>query len=179
MVPRDANDRMSHHPDLTIAGELVTFGHLEPVRLVCPVAMLGRDLAIDVRFANHCYSAEFDPAVHDPAWTIMDGRRRRAFDRGRYEASHRLPAMVAALPTVSVWQTRQERNFVYFVISDDGTGHDSPMFFNAKWGETAHVALFVESAHPKSKDVLKAQVAEASRKRHPLICTNVVQRQPL
>lgn len=73
-----------------------------------------------------------------------------------------------------------ERNFIYFLVLQDGSGNDYPMFFHLrKRGGDAHLALFVESAYPKPKAILKQQIADSAKVSFPVLCAKVFQNQAL
>jgi IS30 family transposase len=112
----------------------------------------GTEMTCHVRFSNHCFTEEFDPACHGQTLLVMDHKRARAFDRRRYELSRNLPAMVAALPAATVHQTPERRNYLYYVTLAEPTDPDGlyQMFFTLRKAGRAgpqHLELFVESAY--------------------------------
>ncbi|KLK92843.1 hypothetical protein AA309_12005 [Microvirga vignae] len=164
-----------YHPPLLIGGSLITFQHLEPTYLNCFIKNLERTLKIAVKFSNHCFTDHFKTGVHEPSWKVMDGIKERVFCHTRYGLSERLPGMIGALPEAAVWQTTWERNYVYFITLDDGSGHNYPMFFRLKKdkGNGCHLELFVESAYPFAAEETKALIASSSKVKFAILCANV------
>jgi hypothetical protein len=98
-------------------GKEVSIDHLAPMTITCPCESIGRDLLIDVDFANHCYTEKFVEGVHEIEQIILTEAedRHRIFCPIRYELSHQLPDLIKALPNYRVHQTSQSRNYVYIV----------------------------------------------------------------
>jgi hypothetical protein len=132
-------------------GKEVLIDHLAPMTIVCPCAPIGRDLVIDVMFANHCYTEKFNSDVHELEQIILTeaGGRHRIFCPIRYELSLRLPELIKALPKCRVHQTAQLRNYVYVVPLEI---EDRPyeiyfMLQRAASDSHADLRLTVESAY--------------------------------
>ncbi len=70
---------------VTVRGNPLGLSHLEPLKLECPCEPLKRSIVIDVRFSVHCFTAQFDEALHDADVKIMDHKVARAFDADRYD----------------------------------------------------------------------------------------------
>lgn len=160
--------------DHAIGGVSLDLAHLEPRGLTLPVRNLGRDLTVDVRFTNHCFTVAFEEGVHDRAALIWDHKRPRAYDRERHELSRGLPAMVDALPGSAVHLTRSDRNYVYFAAVTTPAGQHYPMFFGLRRspaGAPRDLALVVESAYP----VLDRQAVlqGATKIRFEVLCAKV------
>jgi hypothetical protein len=98
-------------------GKEVSIDHLAPMTITCPCEPIGRELLIDVIFANHCYTEKFIDGVHEIEQIILTEAqdRHRVFCPIRYELSHQLPALIRELPNHKVHQTSQARNYVYIV----------------------------------------------------------------
>ena len=98
-------------------GNEVSIDHLAPMTIRCPCKSIGRELLIDVDFANHCYTEKFVEGVHEIEQIILTEAedRHRVFCPIRYELSHQLPDLITALPSFKVHQTSQTRNYVYIV----------------------------------------------------------------
>ena len=114
--------------EILFEGQVVSIGHLAPMEFNCPCPDLQRDLVIAVAFSNHCYSKSFDEAVHSAEDVIVygAGSRARVFCPIRYELSIRLPAIVASLPEQKVYQTAEQRNYVFAVpLEIEGQHEDS------------------------------------------------------
>jgi hypothetical protein len=74
-------------------GEEMPIDHLAPMSITCPCSPIGRELIIDVSFANHCYSEAFIADVHDSEQIILT----EAEDRHRI-----LPVRVGLLEPLDV-----------------------------------------------------------------------------
>ena len=137
--------------DYVLDGERLDLAHLEPRGLTFFVKNLGRDLTVDVKFSNHCFTVDFDPAVHNPTHVIMDHKRRRAYDPERHALSRGLPDMIAALPNAAVYLTPSDRNYVYVARLVTPAGMVYPMYFHLRRArDTAprNLQMVVESAYP-------------------------------
>lgn len=158
----------------SIGGVALDLAHLEPRTVAFFVQKVARELAIDVKFSNHCFTVGFEEGVHDPAHRIMDGNRLRAYDPERHELSRRLPAMVDALPGASVYLTPSDRNFVYLASIAMADGRVYPMYFHLRRAPAAHeqqLLLVVESAYPRDD---RQQVLVGTTKiSFPVLCAKV------
>lgn len=98
-------------------GEQLSIDHLAPMTIICPCAEAGRDLLIDVDFANHCYTKKFVEGFHAVEQILLTEARdrHRVFCPIRYALSKQLPGLIAELPKSRVHQTSQSRNYVYVV----------------------------------------------------------------
>lgn len=142
---------MSYFPSLVVAGETVSFAHLEPMSLLVPTETKPAGVRIDVVFSNHCFSESFDPALHTGTVVdVWDGQVRRIFERVRYDLSLGLPAIVRGLPDAQVFLT-PEANYVRIILPAPAgaPGADYRMFFRLKReaSATADLKLRVESAY--------------------------------
>jgi hypothetical protein len=154
----DDRPERSYWPRLVILDVVVDLSHLEPFILACPTTVRESALRINVRFSNHCFSEEFREEVHAEGLVVMDRKRKRAFDRVRYNLSRNLPQLIRQLPGAKVHQTFEQRNYVYAASVVDLEGHVYEVYFTlrrADGGVDLH--LFVESAYaveqaaPRSK----------------------------
>lgn len=144
----------------SIGGVALDLAHLEPRTLRFFVKNVGRELAIDVKFSNHCFTVAYLPCVHSPTHRIMDASRARAYDPERHGLSHNLPALVDALPDASVYLTASDRNYVYLANVALTGGRIYPMYFRLKrfqadpreqqhQQQASHqLQMVVESAYP-------------------------------
>jgi hypothetical protein len=128
-------------------------GHLAPLLIACRCEPIGRDLAIRVTFANHCYTEAFDGTVHKREHIVLYDAptRPRVFCPVRYGLSKRLPALVDELPTRKVHRTSSPReNYVYVVLlkEDNITYEIYFMLQRAQAGDGVDLRLTVESAYP-------------------------------
>lgn len=119
--------------------------------IACPCESIGRDLVIDVIFANHCYTEKFVDGLHTVEQIILTEAedRHRVFCPIRYELSHSLPSLIAELPNRRVHQTSQTRNYVYIVpLRIQNRPYEIYfMLQRAAPGSTSDLRLTVESAY--------------------------------
>jgi len=134
----------------------VELGHLDPMFMECPCDKIRRDLAIRVKFANHCYTEGFDATRHNRdqicLWDAPD--RGRVFCPERYELSHNLPEILLGIHTKKVYQTSEQRNYVYAVpLELDSQRYEIYFMLQRALAEDreerrADLRLTVESAYP-------------------------------
>jgi hypothetical protein len=133
-------------------GTEVSTEHLGSVEIRCPCEVIGRDLLIRVDYRNHCFTEAYDTKTHKPEQILFTEAtdRHRVFCPIRYSLSHRLPALIAALPTKRVHQTGQLRNYVYVVpLEVDGQHYEIYFMLQRATGDDkADLRLTVESAYP-------------------------------
>ena len=132
-------------------GEEKSIEHLAPMEITCPCQPIGRELRIEVAFANHCYTEAFIAGVHEPELIILTEAedRHRIFCPIRYALSHRLPELVKALPQSKVHQTPEQRNYVY-VVPLEIEGRPYEIYFQlqrAARKSPADLRLTIESAY--------------------------------
>jgi len=135
---------------LVINGTQINLDHLEPLSLDCPTPDQQHPLRINVRFSMHCFTQGGDLDQIAPALLIMDHKRPRAFDQLRYDLSKKLPDIIKSLPTMKVYQTPEQRNYLYFSALAELAGMEYQVFFSLKKAGRKHghhLELFVESAY--------------------------------
>lgn len=138
--------------EILFEGQVVSIDHLAPMTFTCPCADIGRDLVIAVTFSNHCYTMAFDEERHGTEEIVVydAGSRPRVFCTVRHGLSSQLPALVASLPDRKVFQTAEQRNYVFSVPIALG-GHLYHVFFMVQRAEQVpdvDLKLTVESAYP-------------------------------
>jgi hypothetical protein len=139
---------LPYFPPLVVADQVISFDHLQPIRLIVPTQAKPDGVQIDVVFSNHCFSESFNPALHTGVQTdVWDDQIRRVFDQRRYDLSRELPGIVRGLPASAVFMT-PESNYVHIVVPA-ATGVDYRMFFRLKRNRSfgADLKLRVESAY--------------------------------
>ncbi|MET7246040.1 hypothetical protein ABZT49_22060 [Methylobacterium sp. EM32] len=164
----------------TIDGVTLDLAHLNPRRLTLFVQKLARELAIDVRFSNHCFTCKFEAGRHATTHLIMDHKQQRAYDAERHELSHRLPEMVDALPTASVYLTPTDRNYVYIANVTTTDGRQYPMYFSLRRGSPGHLShlfLVVESAYPVAER--RHVLAGTTKISFPVLCAKIYRGEPV
>lgn len=164
----------------TIDGLSLDLAHLEPRELVFFVKKLNRELAIEVKFTNHCFTVDFKDGLHDPKHLIWDHKRRRAYDPERHALSRKLPDLIDALPTAAVYLTPTDRNYVYLanVVLPDGRHY--PIYFHlrrAQAGGRQRLLLVVESAYPRSDR--QAILVGTTKISFPVLCAKVYRGEPI
>lgn len=142
--------------------------HLAPVVISCPCAPIGRDLAIRVAFANHCYTEAFDAARHERERIVLYDApsRPRVFCPERYELSKKLPALIGELPSRKVNRTSSPReNYVYAtLLKEDNLIYEIYfMLQRAQGGDSVDLRLTVESAYPVAQQSAVPKLPRAIR----------------
>lgn len=161
-------------------GKKFPIGHLAPMTIACPCEDIGRDLAILVSFSNHCYTEGFDGGRHDPGLIIVrDGGGPRVFCPIRHELSSRLPGIIRNFPTQKVYQTAQQRNYVYSAPLDiDGKIYE--VFFMLQRAERlpgVDIRMTIESAYPA--DAPNPRPNRPNAIRFKVLAHKIVRRQPV
>lgn len=132
-------------------GVPVQLGHLDDMLIRCPCKEIGRDIVIGVTFTTHCYTMKFDENVHAKEQIVAydTGQRPRVFCEERYALSHRLPEKLLELPTRRVYQTAEQRNYVYVVpLELEGRIHQVFLMLQREKRDGKDLRLTVESAYP-------------------------------
>lgn len=140
----------AHHVPFSIGKTSFDLAHLDATTFGCPTDFRTADIVIGVRYSNHCYTEGCAEDVEPSERLILDHHgKQRSFSNERYELSHELPALIAALPAAKVWQSYVERNYLHF--STKVGPAEYRIFFHlrrAAAGADHDLALFVESAYP-------------------------------
>lgn len=140
-------------PDLELEDELYSFDHLEPFNMVFTSERISRELELNVRFSNHCFSHGIPVSgIYDQDYLIEGTEgNARIFCPTRYRLSFELPAIIQKMndPQVKVYQTAERRNFAH-VIQIDSPAGPYYVFFelrkNSGFG-TDDLKMIVESAY--------------------------------
>ncbi len=145
---------MSNFPNKQFQGQLYTFGHLQPVQIKVPLNAQG-GLAIDmhVTFGCHCFTEEFDAAVHRPHHRYTYKGELRAFDTLRYTCSLQLPQLMQAMLQGTIYNAEESYTYAARVTLESFQGPQSySIFFNLKKDKqvsTPAICMFVKSAYLK------------------------------
>jgi hypothetical protein len=147
-----------YFPSLVVDGEEYEFPHLEPFQIVVPSERARRDLQVDIRFTNHCFSrklAQGEDPDH-PDVFFDHNRQPRVLCPDRYRLSHDLPEFLHRMnhPAVKVYQTKTRRNWTY-VLEIEDPALPYYIFFalrRAPRSDVDDLKLTVESAYPDSED---------------------------
>jgi hypothetical protein len=135
-----------------------------------PCKEIHRDISIGVTFTCHCYSEAFDPKKHKPEEMALrdSGGRPRVFCKVRHELSARLPEIIKSLPGRRVYQTAQQRNYVYSVPLDiEGQIYEVYFMLQRHRGKGFDLRLTIESAY-------MVETATPTRKRPQTIRFNIL-----
>ncbi|MGA9651593.1 hypothetical protein [Pedobacter sp.] len=172
---------MDYHQPIIIEGKEYQFGHLNPFDHFFYSETAKKQLCIEVKFSNHCFTEKCeDPTGH--ALILKDpGNRDRVFCPIRYAISIDLPDIVREMleSNKPVWQTVHERNWVHTITIQTPVG-PYHVFFEvrkASKGEDANVKLFVESAYPEDPE--KGPPEVQGKMRIETLCTNTFLRKPI
>jgi hypothetical protein len=135
------------------------FSHLSPVLL--PVHLNEArtiDIFVHVSYSCHCFSEEFDRAIHlDHHRYVFDGEVR-AFNVTRYECSMQLPAVVNALLKGKVYRASND-NYTYVAhITIENLVQPYSVFFHLKKDAQSSSAapklrMYIQSAYLSSLKV--------------------------
>ena len=103
-----------------------------------------KDVTVTWRFSCHCYSrTPRESEMFAEERIVWDHKRLRLFSIRRYEFSVRLPEIVRALPSKTVYKT-QYHNMVHVTLAE---GEDYAVFFTLRRNGDG-VLAFIESAYP-------------------------------
>ncbi|MNQ75262.1 hypothetical protein D3C85_900480 [compost metagenome] len=175
----------SFFPMLVLEGTIYEFNHLDPFTMRFDSNAAKRQLRVNVRFSNHCFShAPVEGMVYPMQRMLQDhNKRERVFCPIRYRLSVDLPAIVRSLnnPGCKVYQTAARRNFNYSVVVQDPTGPYHLFFEVSKSrGDAAkmqELTLFVESAY--HEEPLGKGPALLGRIGFHMLCSNVFLGKPI
>lgn len=113
-------------PPLVIEGVTYEFSHLDPFTMRFVSNSANRQLRVNVRFSNHCFSySPIDGQERQAPLMLFDhNNRERIFCPTRYRLSLSLPDIVRSLNNskCKVYQTAARRNFNYSLQVDDPKG---------------------------------------------------------
>ena len=146
-----------YHPSLVVRDTLYTFEHLEPLELTVTSFLANKDLVINVRFSNHCFTEAYSPRHGSTAEGVIEdqGGVLRIFCPIRNEQAKNLASIIREWtnPKAKVWESKTERNWVFMMEIDDPAGPYYIFFKLSRSSvEDRHLQdlnLFVESAYPK------------------------------
>jgi hypothetical protein len=130
-------------------GVIYDLSHLEPFEFpIIPIGMTDA-ITLSVRFHDHCFTEEFDPARHVAVCVTNQSSKheKRAFAPDRYSLSFHLPRIIRNLSGQKIASTR-EGNLVKITLAD---GRSYPMFFTLRYSSGRRVEMFVVSAYEWTK----------------------------
>ncbi len=144
---------MSDFPNKQFDGTTYTFGHLAPLALEVPLVVSGEPLTIpvNVTFGCHCFTEEFNEAVHLEHHRYAHRHEVRAFDLTRYQCSLLLPEVVQGITTGRIYLADQSYTYVAQIPLPPASGLESySLFFslNKKRSAQAPAAeMYLKSAY--------------------------------
>ncbi len=109
----------------TVDAELVDAEHLVPQVLTFDVQGRG-PVGIRVTYSCHCWTRSFDLTRDVGTMGVMDGKNKRVFSAERFDLSLALPALVATLDELHIYETTALRNHGAYNSSGilaDGTAY--------------------------------------------------------
>lgn len=170
---------------LSIGDQTYDFRHLDPFTMSFYSQMVSKDLRVNVRFSNHCFThSPLEQAIYSPEFILTDHSSRiRIFCPTRYRLSHMLGEIVRGLnnPQCKVYQTASRRNFNYSLQIENPQGPYHLFFEVSKTTGAAssmqELDLFVESAYPEMP--IGDSPALVGRIGFQLLCSKVFLRQPI
>lgn len=128
-----------------VRGNRIDLTHLEPLEFKCATPD-GNSRLVRTIFSPHVFTRSIEDG--DPQTQVCFDRR--IFCPFRYRDSQLLPPAILSLPSGKVFQTWEQRNYVFLVIEDAATASSYHVFFEmqkAGGKRNRHVALRVESAY--------------------------------
>ena len=136
-----------YHSPIIHGGQSYDCSHLDPFVFSLYSQKVKKDLRIQVRFSDHCFTE-----------AIYKGSRERIFNLIRWNLSFQLNAYIHRLthPKLSVYQTAERRNWVHSITIESPQGPYHIFFELTR--TPAHkrgfqdLELFVESAYPENPE---------------------------
>lgn len=140
---------------ITLGGEIIGFDHLDPFQISVPSELVRRQLTVDIKFTNHCFSYGDEDTSVEEGELYDHNNKRRLFCPKRYQLSLELPNILRNMnhPRVKVWQTSARRNWTHVIqIDEPALPYEGPyyIFFElrkARRDERDDLKLIVESAY--------------------------------
>lgn len=143
---------MKHFPSKKFQGKLYTFEHLSPSKhLIALDAKRQQHIKLRVTYSIHCFTEEFDSALHIDHHRYTFANETRAFNPTRYECSLLLPKIIGSLERARVYRAMQ-KNYTYVAnISIDGSSQPYSLFFTLlkEARELPEIKMYVQSAYLK------------------------------
>lgn len=144
---------MSDFPNKQFNGTTYTFGHLAPTSVHVPLVVAGQELTIPVHvtFGCHCFTEEFNEAMHQEHHRYTHRHETRAFDVTRYQCSLQLPEVLQGITRGRIYLADQSYTYVAQISLPPATGMESySLFFslNRKRNADAPAAeMYLKSAY--------------------------------
>ncbi len=152
---RDWELKQPFFSSLTISGVTYDFAHLEPFTMRFNSVKAGRELRVNVRFSNHCFTRSLidDELPNEELLLIDHNNRSRIFCFVRYHLSKNLPNIIRSLNNAKckVHETTSRRNFNYSLEINNPNGPYHVFFKISKstgmYAKMQDLTMFVESAY--------------------------------
>jgi len=172
---------VDYHQPIKIGETVYYFGHLNPFEHTFFSEKAKKQLLVEVKFSNHCFTQACDYPGKDDLVIKDQGNRNRLFCAIRYQASTQLPQIVRDMleDNLKVWQTTQLRNWVHTITIDTPEGPYYVFFEVRKAGKTESpdIKIYVESAYPQGPD--KDPPSVHGNMRIETLCTNTYLGKPV
>lgn len=146
---------MANFPKKTFQSVTYDFLHLDPFFKTIPLDAKGTaHVAVHVSFSIHCFTEEFDQAVHIDHHIYTHDNETRAFDLPRYNCSLQLPTLIDTMFTGKVYRAKNN-NYTYVAqIALVGQNQPYSIFFDLKKdagsvGVLPAIRMYVQSAYLK------------------------------
>ncbi len=170
---------------VTIGEDQFDFEHLRPFTMSFHSQKAKRNLKVNVRFSNHCFTqSPNEGETYHPSQVLVDHNgNSRVFCPIRYRLSFDLGSIVRSLnnPACKVFETASRRNYNYSIQIDDPAG-PYHLFFavkraNGPTRKMQDLSLFVESAYNEMP--IGNSPSLIGRISFHLLCTKVYLGQPV
>lgn len=148
---------MANFPKKTFQGVTYDFLHLDPFFKTISLDAKGTAHAtLHVSFSIHCFTEEYNQAVHITHHTYTHDNETRAFNLTRHNCSLQLPALINTMFTGKVYRAKNN-NYTYVAqIALAGQNQPYSIFFDLKRdagavgvGVVPTLRMYVQSAYLK------------------------------
>lgn len=145
---------MSNFPHKQFEGTLYKFDHLESQQMKLPLNAEGTSLVdMHVTFGCHCFTEEFDAALHRPDHRYTYKGELRAFDKRRYECSLQLSKLMQAMQKGTIYNADESYTYAtHITLESMGRAQTYSIFFSLqkdKSVQTPALRMFIKSAYLK------------------------------
>jgi hypothetical protein len=141
-------------PAKEFMGQVYTFNHLKPYTVTVPLqSELCPVLPITISFGSHCFTEEFDHALHKDHHRYTHKGELRAFDLTRFECSLQLPLAITQLFSGKIYNANRSYTYVAQISLTAPLGRENySIFFSLERNKKARqpaLLMFIKSAYLK------------------------------
>jgi hypothetical protein len=145
---------MRNFPHKQFEGRLYKFDHLNSLQIKVPLNAEGTSfIDLNIVFGCHCFTEEFDAALHRDDHRYTYKGELRAFDTLRYECSLHLPQLMHAMQRGTIYNAHESYTYVARITIESVAGPQTySIFFSLqkdKNVKTPALRMFVKSAYIK------------------------------